>query len=141
MTVRRVVVLTWRSTDAPPQPSRAPAIDEELEGIDQLAQRWSCGEREPQAMHPLEAIRLLHDGAVLGGSGPIPTPDDLLKFDECFLQSSQREKSVINIWYTTSGSADQKAKRLGISRASLYVEWKRTLSYFRGWLRAHGLDI
>jgi hypothetical protein len=121
--------------------NRAPTLDADLESVDNLAQRWSCGERPPHSMHPLERIQLLHDGAVLGGSGPIPTPDDLLKFDACFIQSSMRDRSIITVWYTTGGSAEQKAKRLGISRATLYVEWKRTLSYFRGWLRAHGIDI
>ena len=124
-----------------PRASRAPALDAQLEGIDRLAARWAAGERSGgKTLHPLEAIRLLHDGAVLGG-GSIPTPDDILKFDECYLQSSAKDQGVISVWYKSGGSAEQKAKRLGISRATLYVEWKRTLSYFRGWLRAHGIDI
>lgn len=120
--------------------TRAPSLDDELLPVNSLAVRWASGERPHGSLHPLEAIRLLHDGAVLGG-GSIPTPDDLLKFDECFMQSSPRDRSVISVWYKTGGSSDQKARRLGISRATLYVEWKRTLSYFRGWLRAHGIDI
>lgn len=120
--------------------SRAPALDSELEPVDRLAGRWASGDRPTGSLHPLEAIRLLHDGAVLGG-GHIPTPDDVLKFDECYMQSSVRDRSLITVWYTTGGSSEQKAKRLGISRATLYVEWKRTLSYFRGWLSAHGIDI
>jgi hypothetical protein len=120
--------------------TRAPKLDQQLVKVDGLAARWACGERPAGTLHPLEAIRLLHDGAVLGG-GPIPTSEDLLKFDECYVQSSQQDRAVISVWYKTGGSADQKAKRLGISRATLYVEWKRTLSYFRGWLRAHAIDI
>lgn len=119
---------------------RAPSLDPELEDVDKLAGRWASGERPSGSLHPLEAIRMLHDGAVLGG-GQIPTPEDVLKFDECYVQSSPKDRSVIAVWYQTGGSSEQKAKRLGISRATLYVEWKRTLSYFRGWLRAHGVDI
>jgi hypothetical protein len=126
--------------EALPRPGRAPSLDPELEDVDKLAGRWACGERDRGSMHPLEAIRLLHDGAILGG-GHIPTPEDVLKFDECYVQSSTKDRSLISVWYQTGGSSEQKAKRLGISRATLYVEWKRTLSYFRGWLRAHGLDI
>lgn len=119
---------------------RTSKLDPQLETVNRLAVRWASGERSVGAtLHPLEAIRLLHDGAILGG-GPIPTPDDIMKFDECFMQSSGQDKAVINVWYCTGGSAEQKAARLGIGRASLYIEWGRTLSYFRGWLRAHGID-
>jgi hypothetical protein len=123
------------------RPGRAPSLDPELEDVDKLAGRWASGDRSSGAtLHPLEAIRLLHDGAVLGG-GQIPTPEDVLKFDECYMQSSSKDRSLIAVWYQTGGSSEQKARRLGISRSTLYVEWKRTLSYFRGWLRAHGIDI
>ena len=120
--------------------TRAPSLDPALESIDRLATRWAAGERQNGSLHPLEAIRLLHDGAVLGG-GAIPTPEDIMKFDECYMRSPKREQAVVSVWYKSGGSAEQKAKRLGISRATLYVEWKRTLSYFRGWLKANGLDI
>jgi hypothetical protein len=121
-------------------PDRSPKLDPRLENVDRLAMRWAAGEREHRSLHPLEAIRLLHDGAVLGG-GPIPTPDDLVLFDRCLNMCSARERLVIQVWYCTWATAEQKAKQLGVSRATLYNEWKSTLSYFRGWLRGHGLDI
>ena len=120
--------------------SRAPRLSPELESVDRLAVRWASGDRSSGSLHPLEAIRLMRDGATFGG-GKIPTPEDIMKFDQCFIGSSGRDKAIISVWYRTGGSADQKAKRLGISRASLYIEWGRTLSYFRGWLRAHAIDI
>jgi hypothetical protein len=129
-----------RGLDVVDRPSRAPKIDPRLEAVDRLAIRWASGERPTQALHPLEAIRLLHDGATLGG-GPIPTPDDIMKFDECFMASPQRHRALITVWYRSSGSAKQKAAKLGVSRASLYIEWGHTLSYFRGWLRGAGIDI
>jgi hypothetical protein len=129
---------------APGEPSysleRAPKLEPRLEPVNRLAMRWASGERPRGSLHPLEAIRLLHDGAVLGG-GQIPTPEDIMKFDECFMGSCSQDKAVISVWYKSGGTAEQKAKRLGISRAGLYIEWGRTLSYFRGWLRAHGIDI
>lgn len=115
-------------------------LDDQLQGVNSLAIRWARGERTSVPLHPLEAIRLLHDGAVLGG-GPIPTPDDIMAFDRCFNEGSPRDRAIIRVWYQSGGSAAQKASRLGISRAAIYTEWKSTLSYFRGWLRAHGIDI
>lgn len=120
--------------------ARATALDPRLEPTDRLAIRWAAGERPGGALHPLEAIRLLHDGAVLGG-GVIPTPHDIMKFDQCFVESGPQDRAIISTWYKSGGSAEQKARRLGISRATFYTEWGRALSYFRGWLRAHGLDI
>lgn len=113
-------------------------LDPSLVKVDALASRWARGERESSPLHPLEAIRLLHDGAVLGG-GRIPTPDDILKFDQC-LNESPPNRWIIVLWYQTGGSVKQKAKRIGISRAQLYIEWRNTLSYIRGWLHAHGID-
>jgi hypothetical protein len=123
-----------------PRIARPPKLDPQLEPVDALAIRWARGERPRQALHPLEAIRLLHDGATLGG-GPIPTPEDIMKFDECFVQASAQDKAIIHVWYRVGGSVQQRADRLRISRGTLYIEWGRTLSYFRGWLRAHSLDI
>jgi hypothetical protein len=122
------------------QAVRAPALDARLIGVDRLATRWAKDEQGTRKLHPLEAIRLLHDGAVLGG-GPIPTPADIIKFDDCHRQSPPHDRAVIHIWYRTHAVAQVKADRLGVSRASLYIEWKNSLAYYRGWLRANGLDI
>lgn len=121
-------------------PDRSPKLDPRLESVDRLAGRWALGEREHRSLHPLEAIRLLHDGAVLGG-GPIPTPDDVLLFERCLHECASRERLVIQLWYCTYATAEHKAKQIGVSRATLYVEWKNALSYVRGWLRGQGLDI
>lgn len=121
----------------------APTSDSKLDEVDYLARRWASGEGavdDRRGMHPLETIRLLHDGAVMGG-GPIGVPPDIELFDECFRQAAGNHKAVIRVWYGNNWTVEAKAKRLGVSRATLYREWGRTLSHFQGWLRAHGLDI
>lgn len=116
-------------------------IDTALRKVDDLADRWAkYGDDRGKRMHPLEAIQLMHDGAILGG-GHIPMPDDIAAFDACFSAAPDRDRAVITVWYEQAGSAKQKAKRLGISRSQIYVELKVTLSHFRGWVRAKGIDI
>lgn len=119
-------------------PSRS--LDTYLEAVDRLAVKWAQEEHPRPRMHPLEAIRLLHDGAILGG-GPIATPDDIRLFDECYRAASQFDQAIVSVWYRNNMPVQLKAERVGISRAQLYNEWKRTLSYFRGWLRSKGLEV
>lgn len=114
-----------------------------LSAVDHLARRWASGEGasgERGGMHPLETIRLLHDGAVLG-AGPVGVPADIALFDECYRQADGYQQGVISIWYGNNWTVDIKAARLGVSRATLYRVWSDTLSSFRGWLKAHGLEI
>ena len=120
---------------------RVATIDQELVRVDSLASRWASGTRNGGgSLHPLEALRLMKDGAVLGGTVP-PMPDDVLAFDQVYASSPARTKSVVEVWYRQGGSAKQKARRLNIARATLYLEWKTALSYFRGRLHAKGFDL
>ena len=68
-------------------------------------------------------------------------PDDELAFDQIYATAPSREKATMDCWYKGGGSVQQKAKRLGMSRASLYLLWKTALSYFRGRLHAKGVDV
>jgi hypothetical protein len=124
--------------------SNARGADTRLEDVDALARRWARGEGArggpSGSRHPLETIQLLHDGAVLGGIGA-GVPEDIRIFDDCFHHAGDHHQAIIRIWYGNHWAVETKAKRLGISRASLYREWGRTLSHFHGWLRAHGLEI
>jgi len=115
-------------------------LDSELRGVDGLAERYYRGQFRSGPLHPLEAMRLMHDGAVLGSS-PQSMSDAELAFDQIRATAPDRERLTMDCWYSTGGSAAQKAKRLSISRATLYLHWKTALGYFRGRLHEKGLAI
>jgi hypothetical protein len=115
-------------------------LDADLQGIDELAARYYRGQFDGGQRHPLETIRLMHDGAVLGGA-PEKMADDELAFDKVRATAPQRERLTLDCWYLTSGSAKQKAQRLSISRATLYLHWKAALGYFRGRLHEKGILV
>ena len=114
--------------------------DPELKRTDALAYRWSRITYDRPKMHSLEVIRLMKDGAVLGGNLGV-MGDDVLAFDQCYAVAPIKYKTFVSVWYKGDGSSLQKAKRLGMSRTSLYLEWKKTLCFFHGALLTRGLDI
>jgi hypothetical protein len=65
----------------------------------------------------------------------------MIAVDQAILRSPERVKAVITVWYKNRGPAEVKAKRLGISRAALYIHWKAALWFLRGALRARGLAV
>lgn len=117
-------------------------LDQELAPTDQLLDAWARDGRQGQGggMHPLEVMRLLHEGQVLG-SDKLSTDEILIIVDKTYLTSPVKTKALIDVWYKSSAPAQVKAKRLGISRAALYTHWKAVLWYFRGALRAQGLHV
>jgi len=119
---------------------RTARMDPRLKATDHLADRWARSQRESGSLHPIEAIRLLQDGAVLGGAATVMA-DDVLAFDQVFAKAPYHEKAVIRVWYLGGGSAAQKAKRLHISRTTLYLEWKVALQYMKGELRLRHIDV
>jgi len=119
---------------------RGARLDVELRGVNDLAERYYRGQRGGGPLHPLEAMRLMHDGAVLGGASLV-MPDDELAFDRVRATAPVREKATLDVWYTAGGSAAQKAKRLSVSRATLYLHWKAALAYFRGRLHEKGFKL
>lgn len=115
-------------------------LEPSLVPVDRLAASWARGDREGGRLHPLEAMRLMHDGAILGGAPP-PPADDLIAFDQCYLQSTVMDRVLIDVWYKTGWSSDVRAKKLGISRTKLYARWKEVLNFYRGWLQSHGVKL
>jgi hypothetical protein len=126
----------------------AGTLTAELRPIDELAVRyyrhaWDSG----GTVHPLERLRQLHDGAVMGGV-IAPMPDDELLFDHVRAKMGIseapgiiRNRCVLDVWYGTGGSSQQKAKRLHVGRTTLYTYWQGALSYMRGRLNERGLRI
>lgn len=119
---------------------RSTKLDSELCGVNTLAERYYRSVREAAKLHPLELMRLLHDGAVLGGVMNSMT-DDEVAFDQIRATAPKRERGTLDDWYQTGGSAAQKAKRRGVSRATLYLHWKSALGYFRGRLHEKGFKV
>lgn len=115
-------------------------LDRELRGVDDLATRYYRAQFSGGPLHPLEAMRLMHDGAVLGGNSSM-LADDEVAFDQVRATAPKRERLTLDCWYTTGGSAAQKAKRLSISRATLYLHWRSALGYFRGRLHEKGIKV
>lgn len=117
-------------------------LDPELVPTDNLLDAWARDGRQGQGggMHPLEIMRLLHEGAVLGAD-KLSTDEILILVDKTYLASPARTKALIDVWYKSPAPVTVKAKRLGISRAALYVQWRAVLWYVRGALRAQGLGI
>lgn len=118
-------------------------IDPDLETTDRLCDIWSRdGNYLPadgQGMHPLEVMRLLNEGEVLGGK--LSDDEVMIVLDQSIIRAPARYKSTITVWYRHRGPAEVKAKRLGVSRSALYVEWRVALTYLRATLRAKGLAV
>jgi hypothetical protein len=117
-------------------------LDPDLIPIDQLLDAWARDGREGRGggMHPLERLRLIHDGAVLGAA-QLSNDEILILVDRAYLDSPERTRALLDVWYKSGTPAQVKAYRLGISRAALYVHWRAALWYLRGVLRTRGLTI
>lgn len=119
----------------------AAKLDKELEPVDRLLARWAR-DKMPQGkpLHPLVAMQLMHDGAVLG-SAPPGNQNELILVDQTVLKSPPRTKALLNLWYGTKTPTEVIASRIGVSRSTVYSEWSKALHYMRGALRAQGLSV
>jgi hypothetical protein len=123
--------------------TRPGQLAEHLLKTDELLDRWGrdgwdSGPGRP-SMHPLEVMRLLHDGETLGGV--VASDEVMIVIDQAVCRAPARYKAMAHVWYRTNGTAEVKAKRLAISRASLYMEWRAALEYFRGEFRTKRLAV
>ncbi len=111
----------------------ASGLSGDLERVDRLLDRWGSYDRhgEPKPLHPLEAIRMLHDGAVLGG-GSGQEPEWIEVVDSIVIAAPRDVNALLKVWYATGTPVSVKAQRLGISRAAIYVHWKGALRYVQG---------
>jgi hypothetical protein len=118
------------------------SLSPELVPTDNLLDAWARDRWQGLGggLHPLEVMRLLHEGVALGKER-LSTDDILIIVDQTYLQSPAKTKALVTVWYQDRGAVISKAKRLGISRSALYIEWKATLHYFRGAFRTKGLHV
>lgn len=121
-------------------------LDDDLIQVDALGKRWAgWGNDKGSPLHPLEAMRLLHDGAVLGG-GPTGMPSDVKAWDICLEEAkadkAEEKAALLRIWYSRQGVSTQAlADKLRVSRRSLYENWKQGLWYMKGALKVHGVKL
>ena len=123
-----------------PQPETRNTLDEAVHFVDALLDRFVRTTGRARSLHPLEAIRLMHDGAVLGG-GSAPLPADLALLDKVIAEAFPDTRALIDIWYRDTSSVQEKADRLGISRTDIYKVWKQHLGYIAGALRTYGAQL
>jgi hypothetical protein len=118
------------------------ALSSELVPTDNLLDAWARDRWQGLGggLHPLEVMRLLHEGVALGEE-KLSTDDILIIVDQAYLRSPPKTKALVSVWYQDRGAVVTKAKRLGISRSALYTEWRATLHYFRGVFRTKGLKV
>lgn len=118
-------------------------IDPELQTVDRLCDAWArdgyYGSMGSGGMNPLEVLRLLAEGQVIGGA--VSNDEIMIAVDQSILKAPARYKSTLTVWYKTPHPVEVKAKRLGLSRTALYTEWKMALAYLRGALHARGISV
>jgi hypothetical protein len=118
-------------------------LDPELVATDKLLDAWARDGRRGTGgggMHPLERLRLLHDGVVLGP--PDMSNDEVMIIvDRAVLDSPERTRLLLATWYKSNSPSQVKARRLGISRSALYTHWRAALWYIRGLLRGRGISV
>ena len=116
-------------------------LAEELRATDKMCDRWAKERRDIEASIKctLHNMALRKEGVVL--EGPFEMSDASCYIDRIYLTSPAREKSLLVVWYTDSAPVVIKARKLGISRAQIYIEWKQLLAYVRGRLHGVGLDV
>jgi len=119
-------------------------LDPSLVPTDSLLDIWS---REGRAsipgqggLHPLEAMKLMHEGQVLGPEQLSPDAVMII-VDQTVIRSPVEVKAFINEWYKSRAPSHVKAARLGLSRTGLYTKRTAYLWFMRGKFSEKGLRV
>ncbi len=116
-------------------------LDPQLESTNRLLEIWGRDERAGSGgLHPLYAAELLSKGEQLGGA-PLAPDDVMVIVERTVLSSPGPTRALLKVWYRSNDAAEVKARRLGLSRATLYVHWNHALHYVRGRLHEAGLMV
>lgn len=120
----------------------APAMDVVLIPTHRLCEQWAVNESDSDRspMHPLEKMRLLHDGAVLGG-GDAPEPVEVKILSQIISKAPTEVHAFVHMWFRDHAPVYVKADRLGISRTTIYADLKGHLQYLRGRLHERGVRV
>lgn len=117
-------------------------LDESLKGIDALCERWAIQTKDYYGGSASSIWKIMREreGAGMSGGGLIISAD-VLCLESVLVDAEDRYLLMVKVWYGSTSSVDQKAKRLGMSRTELYGQWRRTLEYLRGRLHAIGVNV
>lgn len=117
------------------------SLDTDLIGVDKLGKRWGKFGLQPGTLHPLEAIRKLREGAVLGG-GSRDIPQDIAAWIDCHSAADRQISHLLTVWYCTHWTSRQVvADRIGCSRATVYNRRTNALWYMKAALKAKGFSL
>jgi hypothetical protein len=105
-------------------------LDDRLVGVDKVFRMLARPDGKC-TLHALEAMRLMHDGAVLGG-GPMGLPADQAALLDCLLVAPAYESGFVKVLYWMRGSVKWKCDKLGIGQTKFNKARDGVLSYFRG---------
>lgn len=118
------------------------SIDPVLQATDRLLDIWSRDDRGigGGGLHPLEAMRMLNDGQVLGPE-QLTNDEVMIIVDQSILRSPVDVQAFLKIWYRNPSPVRIKAQRIGISPRTIYTRWNANLHYMRGMFRGRGLLV
>lgn len=122
-----------------------PSLPADLEPLDRMLDRWFRGGGHVGpgggGLHPLEAMRLQKEAALARGNVPPPTPVEYFRMHDIVEDAPDWCRSTIHVWYRSPAPVLVKARRIGVSRSTLYERWKQSLRWVQGAMHARGVAI
>lgn len=119
-----------------------PSLPEDLARIDRMLDLWAAGGSgvgpSTGGQHPLEVIRKMQDGAFIGGT-PVPEPAEFKQIDDILREAPDSVSALLKAWYRRDTPITVKARRLGISRTTIYERWREALRYMQGAMKRRGV--
>lgn len=118
-------------------------IAEELRATDELCRRWArfAWDWPVWGASPIYRGMRQRAGHMVANVAAAPMPDDVEALARIIADSHGKVFALLSVWYCHGGTSDTKAKRLGISRRSIYYHHEATLIYLRARLRARGWKL
>ncbi len=120
----------------------AAQLDPALQPTDRLLDIWARDDRPVGSggLHPLEVMRLLQEGQVLGPES-LTNDQVMIIVDQAILRSPADVQDFLKVWYKQPTPVIVKAQRLGVSRTGVYELWRNRVWFMRGMFRAKGLAV
>lgn len=120
----------------------AALLDPGLQPTDRLLDIWAREDRPigGGGLHPLEVLKLLQDGQVLGPDN-LTNDEVMIIVDQSVLKSPPEVREFLKVWYKNPAPVHIKAVRIGLSRTAIYTRWHAMLWYMRGTFREKGLAV
>jgi hypothetical protein len=115
-------------------------LDDRLAGIHELFEIVARPDGGV-ALHALERLRLLREGATLGGDPRLGLPPSHAALLDCIAESEAYERAFVKVLYWVRGAVAWKAAKLNLNKTKFYEERSRVLFDFRGAMRSKGYKL